>query len=757
MERENDDSTIESIVDYSSDKSENFDGNIENDFDHVEESNFKSKVSPVKIFTDSQRKRQKLVNETQRIEDLPPIILNFTNHKSKSEATSKQKSNMNFENINLNKRRKVINQEKKVNHETADTWVNQSKPLTMTDLYIHKKKLEELKNDLDDLIFNKTDNRILVISGPSGSGKSTSARLIANLYMKNKINHLRQSIIGSEISDMLGVTANSDDFIVDFNILKDSHKGNSSMNYFGEFLDQCKLLTGLNEKCVIIEELPNLFHKQTHYEFQKAIKDWLDSSLTFKLPPLIICITEFDIENDLDWSNATSFSIDNVVKVETIFGFRLMEYENFGWKRLKFNRVAKTFLKKALNRVLTIEKIKKNGIIDRRIDELSNLGDFRNAINTLEFWYKFQYDENSKENREENYDELIKGKESGLDIFHSIGKIIYGTKHEDVEFADFQKRYNLRITMNQINSSIITIDNVSNEVMSHLIKFNLCCLENYSLINPAICEELNKLMDIFSLTDDIVSVSNKINKYNSIILHNASFFSCFGLRIYCELLKNKKNINENNLINNHFSNYNNKKKVMFGRDSKLRKKLNEVNNEIDEFQKRRTQRMILLKNYSHLNKMETILIDGFYQSNIMSSFKYKYKRHLKGLKNENLKIDRIGGRFTNSLIADDEFKAEQNDDFHKEKPYMSKELLERLESEYFGINNHVDTEANNDEINEIISGGEFDSDPLEDESELENNGDGKNKVYSNNSNNNNTENDEEDIFSDDSIVLDELF
>lgn len=763
MEIGDDDSTIESIVD-SSDKSEDFDDGIENGFDHVEESHSKLKVSPVKIFTDSQRKRKILVNESQRIEDLTPLIFNFTNHKSQSEENTQVKPGINLENINMNKKRKVIDEEKKKTYRTADTWVNQSKPLTTDDLYIHKKKLEELKDDLDDLIFNKTENRILVISGPSGSGKSTSARLFANLYMKNKINNLKQSIIGSDISDLLGIVTNDDDFIVDFNILKDSSKENSSISYFGEFLDQCKLLTGLNEKCVIIEELPNLFHKETHCEFQKAIKNWLESSSNFKLPPLIICITEFDIENDLDWNNGTSFSIDNVVKVETVFGFKLMEYENFGWKRIKFNRVAKTFLKKALNRVLTIEKITKNKTIDRKIDELSNLGDFRNAINTLEFWYKFQYNENLTESKDENYDRLIKGKESGLDIFHSIGKIIYGTKHDDIEFADFQKRHNITITPNQINPSIITIDNVSNEVMSHLVRFNLCCLENYSLINPPICEELNKLMDIFSITDDIVNANNKINKYNSIILHNTSFFNCFGLRIYCELLKNKKNTHENNLNNSYLSGYKNKKKVMFSRDSKLRKKLNEINNEINEFQRRRIQRMILLKNYSHLNKAETILIDGFYQSNIMSSFKYKYKRHLKGLRTENFKIDRIGGRFTNSLIADDEFKAEQIEDLssythdnYNDKQPMTKELLERLESEYFGINNHVGVEVNND-ADEIFSGGEFDSDPLEEDSELENNGDKKNRISCNNNNKkNNNEQEEEDIFSDDSIILNELF
>lgn len=700
----------------------------------------KTRNNPVERYLNSQSKRKFANSDAIMSDDKNALIL-------KKDAIVVHKE---YTDTSITKRRKAIKMRE--THDTKhdeDMWVNESRPKNTEELCIHKKKLEDLSKEINNLVFGNTENKILIVSGPCGSGKSTCVKLLANLAIQKKVELLKQSMVGSEISDTYGSSIDGTaDFLVEFNILKDSHSGNSSVSYFGEFLDQCKMLTGLNEKCVVIEELPNLFHKETHLDFQKAIKNWLDLDTTFQLPPLIICVTEYDIENDLDWNNGTSFTIENTVKVETVLGYRLMQYENYGWKRIRFNRVAKTFLKKALNRVITLEKIKKNRTIDLQIEKLSTLGDLRNAINTLEFWYKFQY-ENKNPVSESGYDS-IDGKETALDIFHSIGKIIYGTKHEKEEFEDFKKRHNAKIKTHQVDSDIVTVDNVSNEIMSHLIRFNLCCLENYALINPPICEDLDKLMDILSLSDDIVKRSGRYGNSNA--LQNVSFYNCLGLRIHCQAMKQQSHLTIS-------TNTHGKKRVIFSRDSKLKKKLHSVQNEIQEYEKRRERTLVSNKCFSHLSHLEIILIDGFYHSSIFSSYKYKYQQYLKG--QNILKVGRIGGKFTNSIIADDEFKPENVDDddnvddtdengrgtpiYERQRGGFGQNPLndECLGAEWLG------TEGIGERVGlGYSSGGEIDSDPIEDSSD-EDNGDKPERGRDEENN--------DDIFSDDSAVMNELF
>jgi energy-coupling factor transporter ATP-binding protein EcfA2 len=696
------------------------------------------KSSPIKRFLNSQTKRKHSQDSQNDLFKLSPKKLDFENSKKELFGVTKVP-------IKKLKTEKIVNVDKVENKDAflneqkhPDSWVNECKPSEINELCIHKKKLENLQQEIEDLIYKRTNNRILVVSGPCGSGKSTTVNLIAEKIMKEKILKIRKLMIGSEISDNI----NNDDlkFTIEFNISKDSHFGNSSVYYFKEFLNQCKMLTGLNEKCIIIEELPNLFHRETHQDFQNSLLNWINMDSNFQLPPLIICLTEFDIDNDLNYNNGTNFTIDNTFKVETVLGFKLMQFENSGWKRIRFNKVAKTFLKKAILRVCKIKNVKPNKIIDLEIDRLSTLKDLRNAINTFEFWYRFQYNKGKNDDDNNDYHESILGKETGLDIFHAIGKIIYGTKHQIEEFDDFKKRHNLKININQINNkNIITVDNISSEIMSHLSRFNLCCLENYSVINPPVNINLNKFMEILCISDNLIHRSEDFNNPN--ILSSTSFLSCFGLRIICEDLKSQSKIDVNNGINN--------KKIIFSRDSKLLKKLVTVNNEIKEFQKRREKRMILNNNYSYLSKFNITLIDGFYQNNFFTSFKFRYKMFQETGKSLKLKDQRIGGKFTNSLTADDNFLTDKTDEEdyinYNNKGIYSSDKIKDLEDEYFGV--PFEGAADNiDDDDEVIAGGEFESDPIEDSEE-------ENKATEAEDKNN----DLCDEFSDDSEVLAEFF
>ncbi|ONH77091.1 hypothetical protein BOH78_0549 [Pichia kudriavzevii] len=93
-------------------------------------------------------------------------------------------------------------------------------------------------------------------------------------------------------------------------------------------------------------------------------------------------------------------------------------------------------------------------------------------------------------------------------------------------------------------------------------------------------------------------------------------------------------------------------------------------------------------------------------------------------------VERIGGRFTNTLTADDEIIAEEDD--HNA---ASKVAITLLEDVYFGSEEHMSSSEHDDD------GGEFASDPIEDSSDevfIENTGE---------------EEEDADVFSDNSEVM----
>ena len=588
-----------------------------------------------------------------------------------------------------------------------DMWVNEYTPEKISDVCVHKKKIKDLETEIQNLINKRDGTRILVVSGPSGCGKSTSVKILAKSIMETRLNAIRRMMMSSEIGDK--IYAQNNDYIVEFNILKESRLGNSTVRYFGEFLSQCKLLTGINEKCVIVEELPNLFHKETLFYFRKAMLDWLNTDSQYRLPPLIFCISEYDIANDdSNWNGG--FTLDNTFKVETVLGYEVMKYLDNGLRRIMFNKVAVSFIKNAIIRITQVRRIKRDTIVNNKITEMSKLGDLRNAINTFEFWYKFQY---GKDGFGEGED--IEGKGGVLDIFHSIGKVIYGTKHEEEEWINFQKRHNVKLlNTTQVSKYAISADTISSEIMSDVNGFNLSVLENYQHLNPPICEELNKMMDIMSLSDNMITMG----KGKGDIMKNIAFYDCYGLRNVFDKMKGKGSSEKYS------------RKMNFSRDKKLNSRRNKTIKDIQEFQEIYHSRGIFCSgNIANL-------IDGYYVSIIMNSFKLRMKIYNKIGDLKVGKIERVGGEFNNTIAVSDKL-VDEIADAVEEVPVGGIKDLKFLQDAYFGAVVAGDDEDDGE-------GYEIDSDPIENSDECSETDHIQNK------------DDDDDEFSDDSLVL-EMF
>jgi len=613
-------------------------------------------------------------------------------------------------------------------------WCEKYFPKDIADICVNKQKVNQVKEAIEDLISNsKSSSRILLLTGPAGSGKSTVAKIIANKVISNKLSLIqskegRNAQLFDDLIDTDEAVEEQFPNIIEFsNRTTNTSAAGSPVRQFSDFLDECKLLTMNREKCIIVDELPNLYHEDTLKSFRQAILRWIQLNSNIELPPLIICLTEFDTD---DFHYKGIFSIEATFKLETVFDKRLMEYEGRAWKRIKFNPVAHKFLTKALKRVAEGEKeltanIPKK-IVTEEIKELSDGGDFRNAIITLEYWCRFLYPVTHSAS---SFSTL--GGVSGLNIFHSIGKIVYGTQHAEEEYLAYMKSLNISKAydpkgeftttpkMDDINS--ISVENICRDLYSTSEKINLNVLENYLVLNPNMDSDVSSLVDVLSEADILTSF-----KHDSKSLSMMTYYGCFGSRIMCSKMKKK--------IRAHGA----MRRLKYSRDPKVRRKKRKIEQEVAKFCMKRCYRLIDQGNYSHLSSLNSMLIDGFYQQQILNSSKLKKKIFKAGYRNN---TQRLGGGFSNIVLPETSFEPDTNDDDNENLINDNDALMSKLESEYFGGGLLSDREVGPAEQEmQNSQTDEFDDDPIVDSQEERENV-------------NDDSEDWDDSFSDDSLVL----
>jgi hypothetical protein len=79
----------------------------------------------------------------------------------------------------------VNNSSKKISSLTRCPLIEKYRPKTRSELAVHKTKIEQLSNLIDQITTNKKNGSILIIEGPPGCGKNVSAyNLIAFFIFK---------------------------------------------------------------------------------------------------------------------------------------------------------------------------------------------------------------------------------------------------------------------------------------------------------------------------------------------------------------------------------------------------------------------------------------------------------------------------------------------------------------------------------------------------------------------------------------------
>lgn len=356
--------------------------------------------------------------------------------------------------------------------EPASTlpWYQKYEPRTLGDIALHKRKLADVQAALEEMLSGSDTTRILLLTGPSGSSKSTVIKQLARDLIPQNRNVTRFSLQPTSESGSAGTTDyveyHSDQVM----------NGQNQIDSFREFLNSARYRSRVNLSLILVEDFPNVFHDDTRRAFQKVLLEWLNASDS-NLPPLVLSLTECEIESDQNSYRANTFNVDCMYTAETILGKELLDDPRL--KRIKFNPVNMTLTKKTLNKIASKEEVafQKSGKWRQRVGYITHLsqtcGDIRSSICALEFWAT------------SHGDLELATRHQPTSYFHAIGKVIFGSKDtpDDSEMLD------------------ALISSTSGLVSS--ANFKLGLLENYETFNRGdfSFEMASTITDALSLSD----------------------------------------------------------------------------------------------------------------------------------------------------------------------------------------------------------------------------------------------------------------
>ncbi|RMZ83140.1 hypothetical protein DV738_g1383, partial [Chaetothyriales sp. CBS 135597] len=396
-------------------------------------------------------------------------------------------------------------------------WADRYGPVNLDELAVHKKKIQDVQKWLDDALSGRHRQRMLLLKGPAGSGKTTTVLLLANLLGFQAISW--QNPVSYDAGGAGSVAAQFDDFLN-----RGGRFGNLS------FEDEAQTSHPNGRPVLLVEEFPTSMVSSGLDTFRTSIQHFLARPIaipaaqlrvqqSWAARPLVMIVSETLL------SSSTAFS-------DSFTAHRLLgpEILNHGLVNvIEFNPVAPTFIGKALD--LVIRKEARDSGRRRMpgpavIQHLTEMGDVRNAVNTLEFLCIRNIDSDwsgtvaakTKKGRsgtwmtqmEKNSLQLLGQRETTLDMFHAAGKIVYN-KRDDPSSKDSlveppPKPPDHAMEHHRPMVSQVDIDLLLNETGTDIQTFISTLHENYVLS----CNG-DSFVDSFEACAENLSISDILN------------------------------------------------------------------------------------------------------------------------------------------------------------------------------------------------------------------------------------------------------
>lgn len=456
-------------------------------------------------------------------------------------------------------------------------WVVKYAPATTVQVAVHSKKVKETRTALERLWDVHDPARLLVMSGPSGSSKTALV-----------------TALGRELGFK----------IVEYQTAPDRLEDVSLPRAFGEFLGG---LHATPEKTlVLVEDLPNVWHFETKSEFNQALRRWIHSPLT-RLPCLVLIVTEVDVPN-----TDNSYYADESIVVERILTRKLLEDPRV--IRVKVPSVNVSLLTKTLKTAVQSEadefKAIPKAAIDKAIKTFAAYGDVRSALNSLEFWARWWPRRDKKANGRASTDKEttivdVLGRESHLNLFHAVGKIVHGSsKTDDVQ----------------------AVEDVLNdwaEANRDGASLNLTILENYasSQGQRADAETIANSAEWLSCSDELLRAG---------LWRDGSDVACRGVRFTLANARLRPGAR------------NTYRPLVFNREWKVSRKRTEVLFDYQKYCNHHTERLGRV-----IPPKEAVLYDAYYEYAVANSPRYRSSR-------TSLWTRRAGGRIGSDAVTPDE-------------------------------------------------------------------------------------------------------
>ncbi|KAL1370566.1 cell cycle checkpoint protein RAD17 isoform X1 [Arachis hypogaea] len=304
-----------------------------------------------------------------------------------------------------------------------ELWVDKYKPLSVEELAVHKKKVDEVKMWFDERVNPSKDvigSNVLVITGQAGVGKSATIHVIAS--------HLGAVVCGWDTPTP---------------VLWQEHlynsgagvKYTSKLEEFETFVERIRKygvmsasLTSESKPSVIllIDDLPLTNGKAAF----GRLKDCLHLLVRSAQVPTAILFTDYGITDSAD-PNAR-----NLHELQ-------LSLESSGACKVAFNPITTNSIKKVLFRICQMEQC---DIPADHVDLIAKAseGDIRHAITSLQFFClkpnqvpsfsqsadalgPLQDHSNTSEGLEDGYS-LNFGRDETLNLFHALGKFLHNKR-----------------------------------------------------------------------------------------------------------------------------------------------------------------------------------------------------------------------------------------------------------------------------------------------------------------------------------------
>ncbi len=336
--------------------------------------------------------------------------------------------------------------------EDLRPWAERFAPHYLEELAVHKRKVADVREWLENVMAGKSRQRVLILKGASGTGKTTTVQLLAKamgaqvLEWRNPVGYMTSD----EGTGFVSVTQQFDEFIGrggkfgQLDIFDDPDA--LAIKPETKPLDRRKSL-------LLVEEFPNTFMKSSTIlqGFRSAILQYLAANtpsqadhFSGRVPDNVVPLVMVVSENLLTTTSAAADSFT----AHRLLGPEILHHP--GVSVIEFNPIAPTFLQKALGLVV-LKESRKTG---RRktpgalvLKQLGEIGDVRSAVGSLEFmclqgddadWgANINFAGGSKKRgakdaaltkMEEESLELITRREASLGIFHAVGRVVHNKR-----------------------------------------------------------------------------------------------------------------------------------------------------------------------------------------------------------------------------------------------------------------------------------------------------------------------------------------